>query len=498
MLIEISKKPNLYDDIYNSIYHDKNHFLLINNFIPVKFDNNHYIMSSSKDVESFLLEYRKNIDINLYYNNKRSYTKLKKIISFQEINYDFEKTDYDCYIDSHLDLLFIKYYDNELDYYNINFNSIDEILNINLLNINFNLKWIDYNLNSNCVNLNKNIEYKWLDNYFVNLPAIPIFTINSKDLIVTTGGIITTNDNILLGMVNFTNEDKIYITPILSIYRSLRYLKGDNLLSIYINHLPIYFEFDNVVNKKFNKKYGIMIANNYYNKLYNNIKKNNTSKTNNNEDNNEDNILLNNKKEANNLIKYSIICSIDNYYINSEENLIISENLTIPIKSYIWLFKNINKNNIEFEIIKNTHYNIDKSEFYYQFIKISDNNLNKNFVINKCSYNIKNNFNICSSLNISDIKYINYKNNYIIELNEKILLILKNIIIKHNIYDNIGQKIINNSFNNNNYNNKILIKLNLFSNKLPNITIINKFKNFDTLYNNFTNRNELIEFIKNI
>ena len=68
--------------------------------------------------------------------------------------------------------------------------------------------------------------------------------------------------------------------------------------------------------------------------------------------------------EFTNLKKGNIICSIDDYKINSYGNIIIGESKTIPFKSYIWLFKNSINNTIN---LKNSNVAIINMNCLYDY-----------------------------------------------------------------------------------------------------------------------------------
>ena len=108
MLIEFIKKPNFYDDIETRLYGTEYNDKIIYNFIPVKILNEYYILTSLKNLEGYLMDYRENIEVNLYLNNENYIININSVISFQEIKYDPSKQ-YDCYIDSICNLLLIRF-----------------------------------------------------------------------------------------------------------------------------------------------------------------------------------------------------------------------------------------------------------------------------------------------------------------------------------------------------------------------------------------------------
>ena len=143
------------------------------------------------------------------------------------------------------------------------------------------------------------------------------------------------------------------------------------------------------------------------------------------------NLITTNSKKSKIINQNISICSLDNYNFDSDGNIIYNKNNKFPIYTYIWL-NMINK-------IKITYFTDDK-------------NIETKIVILKKWDKI-------SNIQISKLKYINNKNTYIFELNEKILSIIKNYMFYNIEYHHLLHKINNNKFSSKRKNILLLIKI---------------------------------------
>ena len=66
-------------------------------------------------------------------------------------------------------------------------------------------------------------------------------------------------------------------------------------------------------------------------------------------------------------LRNNIICQIDEYKINSNGYLILSNDKYIPLNSYIWLFKTIDKYEIKDELFSDENISYDKKLFIEKF-----------------------------------------------------------------------------------------------------------------------------------
>ena len=264
MLIEFIKKPNFYDDIETRLYGTEYNDKIIYNFIPVKILNEYYILTSLKNLEGYLMDYRENIEVNLYLNNENYIININSVISFQEIKYDPSKQ-YDCYIDSICNLLLIRFKSNKLKYINI-----DNTLNIekdicyheNLTKLTY--RWTNNYLKEVSYSKKTIVKYTW-DEKYVNLPPIPYLIdipfINGKLLPCSGSGVF--EDDELIGMVSYVNNFEILITPLICLKKLSKYLEGEFILTLGLETQIVNFNFKSELNQ-IDYTNGLIILNNFY------------------------------------------------------------------------------------------------------------------------------------------------------------------------------------------------------------------------------------------
>ena len=496
MIIEFNKKTNFYDDLESKIYGSDTTTTIMYNFIPVKILDEYYILTSLKNLEGYLLDYKENITVKLYIGNLVKFLKINSVISFTEKNYNPSEK-YDCYIDSISNLILIKF-----KYVDLNYIEIDNQINpqidlfMNQQDMLLTYIWTDNILKNHKITRNSKVKFVW-ENKYINLPEIPyildIPNIN-KTLNPLTGSAVF-NINNFIGMISYINETEIIITPLISIKKLAKYLDGEHVLFLGLDLYPVHFDFKSELNK-INFDNGLLIGNNFYD-IYNKINKskknliNNKISSNNNINNIENLIIDRENKKC--LSKKNILCSIDNYKINSSGQIVISPDITIPFKSYIWLFKSINNNILNLSVIPNYVYNINLLELNNGKISLTDSYIKKKILIMETKIYLDNNYDSISSFDSSEIKYITYKNKIMCELNEKILFMLKKIIVfKPYLYQNIFEKIFSNRYNHND--GKIIMGIN-FDYEFPKLTIINNCKNFNSIIKKYKTSKELKRFI---
>lgn len=570
MLIEFNKKKNFYDDLKNKLYDEEFEDIVRYNFTPIEICGEKYILTSSKNLEGYLMDYNKNICVKLYikYNNvcKCISMKLTNIVAFgAEIKCPDDNEEQncpDCYIDLINNLLLIKFNLPELNYIKIYNNlNCDEDLRYDEEIINLKYTWTDKYLNTQNINKTCKIINTWNDKY-INLPPIPLMiNIENNECEPIVGSPVFDDCDNFLGMVAYIYDDEIMIIPLISIKKIYDNLLDSNVLYLGIETQPINFNFKTGLNN-IEYSYGLLITNDYYDILLNNKKKivrdiqkvkskNNITDDNITDDNlsnienlteeikllfinkkkqleqNNYNDLLNNNLllhsliKKNNLIKidskYSnfkmgnIICSIDNYKINSQGNIIIDENQSmserekkyksIPFKSYIWLFKNSRNNNIILKNILSKNYRGElinrQDENGISFI--DDSSIKKQVNVIETIIQIKTNYNSVSSFGLNKLKYITYNYNsssiQVVELNEKMIEIIKNFLLSNSrIYIDIINHITNNNYAK--YNNKILLVFNFNKRRLPTIKVLsNNIANYEDILNKYKTNKELKDFL---
>lgn len=345
MIIEFNKSNNYYDKLSNLLYNNNTNNVIYNNFIPIIINNEHFILTSSKNIEGYLIEYNINAHVKLYIKNKKSIIECMeiKINGVSILGHDDINPDANCFIDTINNLFFLKVNFNfkmfELKFIKIKqtTNYIDE-LKYDKEKIQLNFNWTDHNFIKH--NLKSNdITNIWI-NTCVNFPPIPyiINIVEGNDKPIT-GSAVYDVDNNFLGMVSYINKNEIFITPLICIKKIYDYLNNEKILYLALDFLPIKFDLKNPKNI-IDYQYGLMIMNKHYdnninvvNKLKKKIKKQNENVSNDNnvKQNNKLQDLLNEQKEfeihnCDKILRNKIIiCDIDNYKIDIDEMLIINE-----------------------------------------------------------------------------------------------------------------------------------------------------------------------------
>lgn len=541
MIIEFSKKNNFYDDLRNKLYDVEFKEKIYYNFIPIKIHGVNYLLTSSKNLEGYFMDYNKNVKVKLYIKNTNDDIecikfKLSNIVVFgqdfnQHSNNNVEQPD--CYIDLHCDLLLIKFNSSKLDFIIIHDN----------LNYEKDLRHLEEIIDLKYIWMNKNFEIKnknnigkiinvWNDKY-INLPPIPLMiNIENTELEseltkpITGSPVFDKNDN-FLGMVTYVNPEQITITPLISIKKMCDNLFDYKMLYLPVDLEPIKINLKSGLNN-INYTNGLLVTNDYYDNLLSYEKKiNREIKKIKNENNIDDcsiniynipdelKILYEKKKSLQitkdflNLRKGTIICSIDNHEINTQGNVIIydNENLLseekkykiIPFKSYIWIFKNSRNNQINLRNISPKNYVGDLINSQNNELIINDSCIKKQVNIFESLIILNMTYNDVSLFSLDKIKYVTYntKTNFIklIELNEKTLEIMKHFFAKNNRkYTDIIHYIFNYKYS---YNGKkTLLILNFNERKLPTINIISSnINNYNDLLEKYKTNEELKSFL---
>jgi hypothetical protein len=573
MIIEFNKKKNFYDDLVNKLYEcefDKN---ICYNFVPVKICNEYYILTSSKNLDGYLIDYKDNIDIKLYItdnenNQNKSFIEyeiqLNNIVVFGT---DSTRNQTNCYIDTINNLLLIKFNSSKLNYIEIDNNlNCENDLRFDSEKIKFKYVWTDENLNLRSIHRFSKIINIWKDKY-INLPSIP-YMIDFKEpenfesksftqLYPITGSTVYDSNDNFLGIVSYVNDTEIIIIPLICIKKISDYLVGEKMLYLALDTLPTKLDFKSGLNN-IDFQDGLLVMNCYYdniikkkNKLQKKIKKlqnnNNELQNDNNELQNNNNKNLNNelsnelsnvfvnknnqeKKTTNqlklkniiemnclleqnnfieliesdkNLKKGNIICSVDNYKVNSEGSLIISidelnnnKYKTIPLKSYIWLFKNSTNNKLLLNNISPNNFNCDLTKLFLNndefYVKAS--HIKKQIILNESSIELKSEYDLISSFGYTNLKYISYRNLKLMEINERILDIMNEFLsYNDSLYSLLLEKIFNNKYT---IGHKKQLLIIYFEKKTPIIKLVsNEIKNFEDLLNKYKTKKELKKFL---
>jgi hypothetical protein len=474
VFVEFTICDNIYNNLHNFINNiqDSKKEEILNGML-IKYRDKKWIIGTILNIDGNNMNTNMNIIITFSeYYFTYNIKEVKSLLDDDIVNYINNSLNNNIiFFDSHLNLFLIRFEENidEESFYDLNIYNIKDLLNIDYKNKNVNFTWLntipgDINYKINKTNEIILSSYYWNDE-FICAPPIPYLFCKNTNNIVQSGSVAYDDDNNLVGIVSYVYEN-IIITPLMCIIRSLNYIYGHKLNIIKITTLP------NKVSINYKVENCLMINNNYCKNLYNNHKKilksqniNNSNITNsdiNNSDISNYNInsnelyLMNKYKKYNLLSKGGLIRSIDNNKIDEKGNL-IHNNISIPYRSYIWLF--IKEDNINIEIYKN-----EKKSFNNTGINLSK--LNTNLI----NYKFENN----NGINIHEINYIKYNNKYLFELNEKFIDILQSLIFNNSYIKNV---ISTNKYNIKNK--KIIIGINLDKildiNDVKILKICNKF-----------------------
>jgi hypothetical protein len=532
------------------------------NFIPIDILNEKYVLTCSKNLEGYLIENKKNVKVKLYIGQPEKDIECVNIILNNIVVFGSDLIESeikpDCYIDLLSGLILIKFDSYKLNFIKITNNlNCDIDLRYSEEKINLKYIWTDKNLEQKHINKFTKILNVWSGKY-INLPPIPLMIDtdkyidsehNQNDSKPITGSAVYDDNNNFLGIVSYINQEEIIITPLISIKKIFDYMIYGDMLYLGLDLIPIKFEFKLGLN---NIDYlnGLIIINEHYNDI---IKKKNEIKkkikkiqnqgellsteniigdfelliikdTNINQNNSEYMKDTNNIEKKNlieydkllqlsnnykNLKKGNIICAVDNYKINFQGEIIINEYKysknkkkykTIPFKSYIWFFKNSMNNTINFINIYPNNYYLDINKRLYENNKyvINDTHIKKQVKLIDSTIQIMTKFKSISTLDYSELKYITHDSIKLVELNEKLLEIIKKLVINNRKYFDLINEIFNDKFTF--IEKKILMVLDFsYDEILPDIKIItDEIKNFDDFLSKYACNNKQKDFLLSI
>jgi len=448
---------NYINDIIERKYNIKSNNTkdILVNGIPIKYNEEYYIIINFANIEISGLELtNKTYEIE-YIIDEDIYGKILILntLSVHDLSSKYIPKEGDCFYDEHLNIMFVKFQDVRIEYVDIS------NLKINLNDfVNINFEWINEELEINQMRINnQKIIY---ENKFINLPKIPLIVsaIESEDFIngiPFTGAKVFDIENNLVGIVSYANENNIVTVPLFLICRMIEYLNNKPLLRLNIdcNLIKINYSDENI-------EYGL--------------------------------VYKKNKKFIDTDEKSYLINKIDGYKIDNK-TMIDYKEFKIPLSTYIWLFAK-NKVVIHGTNIQNKHINTSDAEYI-----INSKYVNKlRFYYYELKLYILNN----TVLSVSKLNFVNYKNRYVLELNEKIMQLLKKVIQTTNDYDYFYDYVMDNKFSKNKIifvmNERLEIKI-LKNNKC--ISIKNNkdisIKNIETLVSTVKSKNDLKLFLSN-
>lgn len=382
----------IYENLDNKINYPNNEILSIkiNNFTPIMYNGIKFLLTSFIGLEHMFLDKNNKIIIK-YFIDENTYgdivlNKHLNLLKIKKFNSDI-LSEYDSFYDEHTQLLFIKFQDICIEYFDISNFNLTRLMNSSFDKEKIIISHLDYSIKKLTINAEISSNYIYKQKYFT-LPDLPyLYTITDSSMPFIGSSVVNYN-NELIGIVNcIVIENKIMITPLISIIRSLKYLESKiNVLST-INFDCDVETIENIINS--NLKNVLKISN----------------------------LITENSKNKNSEI---YITTIDDYPI-AENGTIIYNNNNIPLSTYTWL-NMLNKIKIS-------------------YLKYKDSEL-----ISKTKTIYLKKWEKISNISISKLIYFNTKNTFIFELNEKILSIITNYMGEHTDYKNLLQKIYNDRF----------------------------------------------------
>jgi hypothetical protein len=455
---------NIYD--IDTSYNDD----IIMNAIPIKYNDEYYIFANLAKLEISAISYhKKSYNVEIIINDKqRHIINIANVISVHQINSKIIPNDGDCFYDEHLNIMFIKFRNIHIEYIDITLDNftLERLEKLNNINIIF--KWLNNLCENKIINSSEN-KLIFQDD-FIDLPKIPVLSSNSQtidelidcDLInyPCTGASVFSETSDFIGMVSYSDKETIITIPVILLKRTLEYLdnkpicKNDLIVyPIQINYLddPEINDFGLYYKKK-SKKYDIHQ-------------------------------------------NYNIITLIDGYIISPIGDLIIN-NLEFSLSTYLWLMTINDKlklKSIKKSILKDTKIfkkRIDCNLKFMYFINLKKYKEEMTFI----NYEIKINKSLNKSLSVSNLNFINYNNKIMIELNEKIMQLLKPVMQTTDILDYLYDYVIEK----NKYNEKIIL---IIDDRL-NIKIVNnindkKIKSITDVFKIFKTIKKVEHFIEN-
>lgn len=312
----------------------------VHNFTPIMYNQTKFLLTSFLGLEHLFLNKSNKITIKYFIDDKTfGEIILKKhldLLNIKNFNTDL-LSEYDSFYDEHLQLLFIKFQDICVEYFDISVFNLTRLMNTSFRDQKIIISFLDNYINKLDINTNILSDYTFIEKHFT-LPSLPYLNIKVNDIIPYNGSSVVNYNNELVGIVNNLNSNNIInIIPLLSIIRSLKYLEGKNskLLSI---------GFDFVV-KSIENKNVLKITK----------------------------LITENPKNKNPII---YITSIDDYAI-SEDGNIIYNGRNIPLNTYTWLNMHNKINITYFKYVNDMPVNKTKTIYLKIWDKISNISLSK-------------------------------------------------------------------------------------------------------------------------
>ena len=328
---------NLKNKINNSIDIELSN-IKVHNFTPIMYNQTKFLLTSFLGLEHLFLDKNNKITIKYFIDNKTfGEIILKKHLNLLKIKKSdlYYLSEYDSFYDEHTQLLFIKFQDICIEYFDISAFNLTRLMNTSFINQKIIISFLDNHINKLDINSSITSNYTFIEKNFT-LPSLPYLSTSVNEIVPYKGSSVVNYNNELVGIVhNSTPENIINITPLLSIIRSLKYLEG-NILSI--------INFDFVI-KSIEDKYVLKITN----------------------------LITENPKNKNPKIYITLI----NDYPISYDGNIIYNGYNIPLSTYIWLNMNNKINITYFKYVNSILVNKTKVIHLKKWDKISNISLSK-------------------------------------------------------------------------------------------------------------------------
>jgi hypothetical protein len=364
----------IYDNLKNKINNSKDYnpsYIKVHNLTPIMYNQTKLLLTSFMDLEHLFLDKNNKITLKYFIDNKTfGEIILKKHLNLIKIKkFDlYHLSEYDSFYDEHTQLLFIKFQDICIEYFDISSFNLTRLMNTSFNNQKVIISFLDNHINKFDINSNVSSNYTFIEKNFT-LPSLPYLSANVNEVVPYKGSSVVNYNKELVGIINNTSPENVMITPLLSIIRSLKYLEG-NILSL--------INFDFFV-KSIENKNVLKITN----------------------------LITENPKNKNLKI---YITSIDDYPISDDGNIIYN-GITIPLNTYTWLnmYKKINIT--YFKYVNNMLVNKSKVIYLKKWEKISNISLSKlNYFNTKNTFIFELNEKILSIIINYLAEHIVYKN----------------------------------------------------------------------------------------
>jgi hypothetical protein len=383
---------DIYDKLNNKINYPnevEKTTIKIFNLTPIFYKGIKFLITSFLGLEHLFLNRNNKIIIKYFFEDETFgniiINKHLNLLNIKKFNLDFFQ-EYDSFYDEHTQLLFIKFQDICIEYFDISDFNLNRLINTSFKNQKVNISFIDNSVNKITIETEILSDYIFKNKYFT-FHDLPYLTALTQTYLPRKGAPVVNYNNDFIGIVNYISSgNKIMITPLMNIIRSLKYLESK------VNILYT-LDFDYIVEKIENLDDKSSLKNVL--KITKNI-------------------------TDNSKISNIYIMSVDDNLISDNGNIIYND-INIPLKTYIWL-NMLNKINITYLKYEDTKF-ITKKKIIY---------LKKWYKI--------------SNISVSKLNYFNTKNKFIIELNEKILSIIVNYLNNNPNYITILDKIHNDRF----------------------------------------------------